>query len=66
MNAKLGFSRRRKTNKAVVILGMICQLVNWAALVNIVKDLDQIQNGRRGGPPISFELKPKMLFAIYS
>lgn len=62
MDAVLSFSRRKKTSKAVSTLSTISQLVNWQALVNIVKELDQSQNGKGGRPPIPFEIKLKMLF----
>jgi len=62
MDAVLSFSRRKKTSKAVATLDTISKIVNWQALVNIVSRLDKTQTGKGGRPPISFEIKLKMLF----
>ncbi len=43
MDALLSYSRRKKTSKAVATLSTISQIVNWQALVNIVKRLDKTQ-----------------------
>jgi len=62
MDAVLSYSRRKKTSKAVATLSEIDKLVNWQALVGLVKGLDKTQSGKGGRPPISFEIKLKMLF----
>ena len=62
MDAVLSFSRRSKTSKAVATLSSINKMVNWQALVNIVSGLDKSQTNKGGRPPISFEIKLKMLF----
>lgn len=66
MDAVLSFSRRSKTSKAVSTLSSIDKMVNWQALVNIVNCLDKSQSGKGGRPPISFEIKLKMLFLQYT
>jgi transposase, IS5 family len=66
MDAVLSFSRRKKTSKALATLATISTLVNWQALVNIVTGLDKSQTSRGGRPPISFEVKLKMLFLQYT
>ena len=66
MDAVLSFSRRSKTSKAVTTLSSIDKMVNWQALVNIVSCLDRSQSGKGGRPPISFEIKLKMLFLQYT
>lgn len=66
MDAVLSFSRRKKASKAVATLGQINAIVNWDSLVNIVKGLDKSQGGKGGRPPISFEIKLKMLFLQYT
>ena len=66
MDAVLSLSRRKKTSKAFTTLATISQLVNWAALVNIVKGLDKTQTSKGSRPPISFEIKLKMLFLQYT
>ena len=62
MDAVLSYSRRKKTSKAVATLSEIAKMVNWQALVTLVKGLDKTQGGKGGRPPISFEIKLKMLF----
>jgi len=47
-------------------LGEIEKLVDWTALVEIVKGLDRMKGGRGGRPPIDFEIKLKMLFLQYT
>ena len=66
MDALLGNSRRRKKSKAVDTLGAMERLVDWEGLVEIVKPLDRTREGRGGRPPISFEIKLKMLFLQYT
>lgn len=66
MDAVMRFSRRKKISRAVGTLGEIDKVVNWSALVEIVKGLDRTQGGRGGRPPISFEIKLKMLFLQYT
>lgn len=66
MDAVLSFSRRKKTSRAVETLSAIEKLVDWQALVEIVKVVDRTQGGRGGRPPISFEIKLKMLFLQYT
>lgn len=66
MDAMLSFSRRKKTSRAVDTLSAIEKLVDWGALVEIVKRLDKTKEGRGGRPPISFEIKLKMLFLQYT
>lgn len=66
LDAVLSFSRRKITSKAVSTLSTISQLVNWQALVNIVKELDQTQSGKGGRPPIAYAIKLKMLFLQYT
>lgn len=46
----------------VATLFVLDKMVNWDALVNIVKDLDSGQNGKGGRPRIALETKPKMHF----
>jgi len=62
MDAVLNMSRRKKVSRAVGTLGEIEKLVDWTALVEIVKGLDRTKGGRGGRPPIGFEIKLKMLF----
>jgi IS5 family transposase len=62
MDAVLNLSRRKKTSKAVRTLGAISELVDWDALVKVVSVLDRTREGKGGRPPISFEIKLKMLF----
>src|SRR5882672_3189464 len=66
MDALLGNSRRQKKSKAVETLGAMERLVDWEGLVEIVKPLDRTREGRGGRPPISFEIKLKMLFLQYT
>lgn len=66
MDAVLSFSRRKKTSRAVGTLSEIGRLVDWDALVEIVKVLDRTRGGKGGRPPISFEVKLKMLFLQYT
>jgi IS5 family transposase len=66
MDAVLSFSRRKKTSKALATLSSISALVNWQSLVNIVIGLDKSQTSKGGRPPISFEVKLKMLFLQYT
>lgn len=58
----MSFSRRKKVSRAVETLSQIGKLVDWGALVEIVKPLDRTRGGRGGRPPIPFEIKLKMLF----
>ena len=62
MDAVMSFGRRKKTSKTVATVAMISKLVNWDELVKIVSVLDKPQAGKGGRPPISFEIKLKMLF----
>lgn len=66
MDAVLSLSRRKKTSKAVGTLGAIAGLVDWDALVKAVSVLDKTREGKGGRPPISFEIKLKMLFLQYT
>ena len=66
MDAVLSLSRRKKISKAVTTLTELNKLVNWHALVGLVKGLDKTQSGKGGRPPISFEVKLKMLFLQYT
>ena len=66
MDAVLNLSRRKKTSKAVGTLGAIAGLVDWEALVKVVRVLDKTREGKGGRPPISFEIKLKMLFLQYT
>jgi transposase, IS5 family len=65
-DAMAGFSRRKKTSKAVAMLAKISELVNWSELAAIVSVLDKTQTGKGGRPPIDFEVKLKMLFLQYT
>lgn len=65
MDAMLTMSRRKKTSRALGTLESIGGLVDWGALVKIVEGLDKTREGRGGRPPISFEVKLKMLFLQY-
>ena len=62
----MSLSRREKISKAVTTLAELNKLVNWQALVGLVKGLDKTQSGKGGRPPISFEVKLKMLFLQYT
>lgn len=62
MDAMLTLSRRKKTSRAVGTLESIGKLVDWEALVRIVEPLDRTREGRGGRPPVSFEVKLRMLF----
>jgi transposase, IS5 family len=66
MDAVMSFSGRRKTSKAVETLASIGKLVDWGKLVGVVSGLDRTQGGKGGRPPISFEIKLKMLFLQYT
>lgn len=66
MDAVLNLSRRKKTSKAVGTLGAISGLVDWDGLVKVVSVLDKTREGKGGRPPISFEIKLKMLFLQYT
>ena len=60
------FKPQEKISKAVTTLAELNKLVNWQALVGLVKGLDKTQSGKGGRPPISFEVKLKMLFLQYT
>lgn len=60
------FSRRRKESRTVAMLQKINKVVNWAALVNIVKVIDKSNTDRGGRKPLPFEWKIKMLFLQYA
>lgn len=62
MDAVMSFGRRKKASKTVATLATISELVKWDELVKIVSVLDKTQAGKGGRPPISFEIKLKMLF----
>lgn len=66
MDAVMSLSRRKKVSRAVETLGAIEKLVDWGALVEIVKVLDRTKEGKGGRPPVSFEVKLKMLFLQYT
>jgi hypothetical protein len=61
-DAALTFSLRTKTSETLRTLGALKELVDWYGLVKIVGVLDR-ESGR---PPISFEIKLKMLFSRYT
>jgi transposase, IS5 family len=65
-DAVVGFSRRKKSSKAVAMLAKISEIVNWSELAAIVRVLDKTQTGKGGRPPIDFEVKLKMLFLQYT
>jgi IS5 family transposase len=66
MDAVMSFSVRRKTSKTVKTLMSIAKLVDWEKLVQLVSGLDRTRSGKGGRPPISFEIKLKMLFLQYT
>ena len=66
MDAVISLSRRKKVSRAVGTLGAISELVDWDALVKVVSVLDKTREGKGGRPPISFEIKLKMLFLQYT
>ena len=57
---------QEKNKQGVTTLAELNKLVNWQALVGLVKGLDKTQSGKGGRPPISFEVKLKMLFLQYT
>jgi len=66
IDAVMSFSRRRKVSKATATLGEIDEVIDWPELVKIVSVLDKTREGKGGRPPISFEIKLKMLFLQYT
>jgi len=54
MDAVLSYSRRRKISKAVATLSATNKLVNWQALVGLLKGIDKTQGGKGGLPPDQF------------
>jgi len=60
------FSRRRKESRTVAMLQKINRVVNWSALVNIVKVIDKSNTDKGGRKPLPFEWKVKMLFLQYA
>lgn len=66
MDAVLSLSRRKKVSRAVGTLGAIAGMVDWDTLVKVVSVLDKTREGKGGRPPISFEIKLKMLFLQYA
>ena len=66
MDAVISLSRRKKVSRAVGTLAAIGGMVDWDALVEVVSVLDKTREGKGGRPPISFEIKVKMLFLQYT
>ena len=66
MDNLLSFSNRNKQSKAVATLAKIDRVVNWQALVNIVKVIDKSNTSKGGRKPLPFEWKVKMLFLQYA
>ena len=66
MDAVISLSRRKKVSRAVGTLAAIGGMVDWEALVEVVSVLDKTREGKGGRPPISFEIKVKMLFLQYT
>lgn len=60
------FSKRRKESRTVKTLQKIDKLVNWQALVEIVKRIDKSNTSKGGRKPLPFEWKVKMLFLQYA
>lgn len=66
MDSIWSFSKRKKQSRAVATLGKIDAVVNWSALVNIVKVIDKSNTPKGGRKPLPFEWKLKMLFLQYA
>jgi IS5 family transposase len=66
MDSIWAFSKRNKQSKAVAMLSKINAVVNWQALVNIVKVIDKSNTSKGGRKPLPFEWKIKMLFLQYA
>ena len=66
MDSIWSFSKRKKQSRAVATLKKIDALVNWSALVNIVKVIDKSNTPKGGRKPLPFEWKLKMLFLQYA
>lgn len=66
MDSIWSFSKRKKQSRAVATLAKIDGVVNWAALVNIVKVIDKSNTSKGGRKPLPFEWKLKMLFLQYA
>jgi len=66
MDSIWSFSKRKKQSRAVATLSKIDGVVNWSALVNIVKVIDKSNTPKGGRKPLPFEWKLKMLFLQYA
>jgi len=66
MDSIWSFSKRKKQSRAVATLAKIDAVVNWSALVNIVKVIDKSNTPKGGRKPLPFEWKLKMLFLQYA
>lgn len=66
MDSIWSFSKRKKQSRAVATLEKIDAVVNWSALVNIVKVIDKSNTPKGGRKPLPFEWKLKMLFLQYA
>ena len=62
MDGIMSFGGRREVSRAAATLDSISKLVNWETLVEIVSVLDRSGTSKGGRPPISFEIKLRMLF----
>ena len=62
MDGIMSFGGRTKVSRVVATLDSISELVDWEALVEIVSVLDKSGTRKGGRPPISFEIKLRMLF----
>ena len=56
------FSKRQKRAKVSNTLDKIASMVNWQALLAIVKKVDKSRTSKGGRKPLSLELKLRMLF----
>jgi Transposase and inactivated derivatives, IS5 family len=66
MDSIWSFSKRNKQSKAVATLAKIDSVVNWQALVNLVKVIDRSNTPKGGRKPLPFAWKVKMLFLQYA
>ena len=58
----MSFGGRTKVSRVAATLESISELVDWETLVEIVSVLDKSGTSKGGRPPISFEIKLRMLF----